>query len=201
MNAMLRDLGSVGMGIVDAVTSSQTGDGLAAVNLPASNGIDSQSWQDHYESVAVVGKAVVDLDTANAAVGVTLTISASANSDMSSATTIKTVSQYVVSADGELRVYDLNSNGVLHSLWFQGATALAMSSTGEELAVGDYNGRVALIDTATGVRRWHANPLGRHRWPWTLPAGFVLVWIYVAWRLFRRQRIVDGAHAETGVAE
>lgn len=104
-----------------------------------------------------------------------------------------------ICADGELRVYDLNSNAVLRSMSFQGATALAMSSTGEGLAVGDYNGRVALIDTATGVQRWNATPLGRYRWPWTLPAGFALVWIYVAWRVLRRQRIAHSAHAETGV--
>jgi WD40 repeat protein len=61
--------------------------------------------------------------------------------------------RFAISADGELKIYDLNSNRILHSLSLQGATALAMSSTGNEVAVGDYNGRVAVIDTETGMRR------------------------------------------------
>ncbi len=111
------------------------------------------------------------------------------------------VERLAICADGELKVYDLNSNGVLRTLAFQGATALAMSSTGEQLAVGDYNGRVALIDIATGVQRWFAAPLDQYRWPWTLPAGFVLVWLYAAWRLFRRQGIAGNAHAESVVED
>ena len=162
MNAMLRDLGSVGMGIVDAVTSSQTGDALAAVNLPASNGIDSQSWQDHYESVAVVGKAVVDLDTANAAVGVTLTISASANSDMSSSTTIKTVSQYVVSADGELDIYesiDLSQfNAVTTYRYFKAVLTPASAGSSSTL-VGD-TVEVDLVAIAGNLRQPEAAGAG-----------------------------------------
>lgn len=85
--------------------------------------------------------------------------------------------------DGKLSIYDLNSNKVLHSLLFRGATALALSSGGDRLAVGDYAGHVALFDTTTGARRWYCDPPGRHRWPWTVPAAALVAWTFAAWRL------------------
>ena len=93
--------------------------------------------------------------------------------------------------DGDLRIYDLNSNRMLRSWSGQSAAAVALSSAGEEIAVGDFHGRVALFDTATGERRWYSTPPGRYRWPWTLPAAVFVAWAYVARRLSRRQTDVD----------
>ncbi len=87
--------------------------------------------------------------------------------------------------DEEVILYDLNSNKVLRSLLFRAATALALSSGGDRLAVGDYAGRVAIFDTASGERRWYCDPPGRYRWPWTLPAAALVAWIFVAWLLSR----------------
>lgn len=96
-----------------------------------------------------------------------------------------------VCGEGQLTVYDLVSNNVLRSLPFQGVTALAISSSGDELAVGDCKGCVTLIDTATGARQWCSNPPSRHRWPWTFPAAFLGGWVIcVAWQLSRRRRVV-----------
>jgi WD40 repeat protein len=93
-----------------------------------------------------------------------------------------------VAHDGHVTIYNLDANTALDSLPLGGTTALALSSNGNELAVGDYNGRVKLIDRGTGAQRWSSNPPGRHRWPWTLPGVFLVAWIYVAWRLSRRQK-------------
>lgn len=101
-----------------------------------------------------------------------------------------------ISGYGGLAIYDLSSNRLLRSLSFQGVTALALSCSGDELVVGDNNGRVTLIDTRTGARQWTSSPHGRYRWPWTLPGAFLVAWIYVVWRLFRRQKIVDTHHLE-----
>ena len=92
-----------------------------------------------------------------------------------------------VCGEDQLTIYDLSSNSVLRSLWFPHATALALSAAGDQLAAGDYNGGVALISTKTGVQRSCSNPPGRHRWPWTLPAVFLVGWLVcVALRLSRR---------------
>jgi hypothetical protein len=99
-------------------------------------------------------------------------------------------SRLAIAHDWEVTIYDLTSNKVLRSLSFQYATALALSSTGDQLAVGDGHGHVALVDTATGARQWHSNPAGRYRLPWTLPAAFLIVWGYLAWRLSKRQKVV-----------
>lgn len=96
-----------------------------------------------------------------------------------------------VATDDQLTIYDLHSNKALRSLPSHGTTALALSSRGDALAVGDYHGCVALIDTATGAQRWHSEPPGRYRWPWTLPAAFLIAWAYAAWRLSRRHKLVD----------
>lgn len=91
-----------------------------------------------------------------------------------------------VATDGQLTIYDLRSNKTLRSLPSHGTTALALTSDGDALAVGDYHGCVALIDTATGARRWYAEPPGRYRWPWTIPAAFLVAWAYAVRRLSRR---------------
>ena len=98
--------------------------------------------------------------------------------------------------DRQLNIYDLNSNNLLRKLSLQGVTALALSSSGDELAVGDYNGCVTLIDTLTGARQWSSSPPGRYRWPWALPGAYLVAWIYVVWRFSRRQRIVDTRNIE-----
>ncbi len=91
--------------------------------------------------------------------------------------------------DDQLRIYDLQSNSMLHMFTYRGVTALAMSSSGDQLAVGDLEGRVALINTSTGERQWHSTPPGRCRWPWTWPATLLLLWVCVAgWLLRRRAR-------------
>jgi WD40 repeat protein len=95
-----------------------------------------------------------------------------------------------ISGGDELTIHDLDSNKVLRSLSVPWVTALALSSSGDQLAVGDYDGRVTLIDTRTGKRRWVSNPPGRYRCPWTLPGAFLVAWICVAWRLFGRRSTV-----------
>jgi WD40 repeat protein len=107
-------------------------------------------------------------------------------------------SRLAVSGNGELTIYDLNSNKALRSLWFHGATALALSSSGNVLAVGDDHGRVSLFDVATGAKQWQSNPPGRYRLPWTMPATFLVAWIYVAWRFTWRQKIVASTEVEIG---
>lgn len=108
-----------------------------------------------------------------------------------------------VSTPGEVTIYDLRSDSIAHSLPFRGATAVALSSTGDQLAVGDFRGRVTLIDTETGEHRWNSDPPGRYRFPWTVPAVFLFCWIYVAWRLSRPRMSVDSintAQPEVSIA-
>jgi WD40 repeat protein len=101
-----------------------------------------------------------------------------------------------VSGGGKLEIYDLNSNNLRQAVSLDGATALALSSDGSEVAVGLYNGRVALLDGLTGARRWQANPPSRYRWPWTLPALLLVVWICLAWRLSMRPKTLGGASCQ-----
>jgi len=88
-----------------------------------------------------------------------------------------------------LSVYDLRSNRLLRSLPFDGATALALSSNGSDLAVGDYDGHVTLIDAASGTSRWTTTPPGRFRTSWILPALFLLGWFYAVWWLSKRKKL------------
>ncbi len=88
----------------------------------------------------------------------------------------------------KITVYDLSSNSIASSWLFRAASALALSSTGDSLAVGDRGGRVTLFDTSTGFRRWDAIPSGanrRYRLPWTFAAALLIAWTAVAWRLLR----------------
>lgn len=89
--------------------------------------------------------------------------------------------------DDTLTIYDLDSNKALNRVFFEGATALAFSSSGNRLAVGDYYGQVTMFDKTAKVKRWKSNPRGRNRWPWTLPAAFLIAWAIISWQLSGRQ--------------
>src|SRR5262249_32773750 len=56
----------------------------------------------------------------------------------------------VVAGQGDLTIFDLTTNELRRSLLFEGVTALGLSTNGDRLAVGNSEGRVALIDTMTG---------------------------------------------------
>lgn len=84
--------------------------------------------------------------------------------------------------DGELTIYDLRSNKQMKRFSLGGVSTLVLSSDGQMMAVGDFNGQVALIETTGGSRRWQVSPPSRYRWPWTVPAAFLLGWIYLAWQ-------------------
>ena len=68
-----------------------------------------------------------------------------------------------VGGHDEITVFDLLSNEAVRTIPYEGATALALSSHGDELAVGNSEGRVTLIDTLTGHRRWDNSPAARYR--------------------------------------
>jgi len=93
--------------------------------------------------------------------------------------------------DGSVVVYGLESGAIVNSVRFNSATTLAFSPDGYALAVGDGDGRVSLIDVRTGNCQWSSSPPGRYRCPWTLPACFLAVWGYIAWRLSQNAR-TDG---------
>lgn len=100
-------------------------------------------------------------------------------------------SKMAIASGTEIKVYDLNSNEIVGSLSVGGISALAISSQGEQLAVGDDNGSVHLFDVETGTRKWIANPPGRYRWPWTLPMTLLAGWGFIAWQFSLRKRIEE----------
>lgn len=63
-----------------------------------------------------------------------------------------------VSSEGQLTTYDVSHNRLIRSFSFDGATALAVSSDGDHIAVGDYRGNVTLLDAKTGTRQWLTRP-------------------------------------------
>ena len=101
-----------------------------------------------------------------------------------------------VGSEGQLATYDVGHSRLIRTLPFDGATALAVSSDGNHIAVGDYRGNVTLVDVKTGKRQWIAHLPSRYRWPWTWPAAFLVGWVCVAWRLWRRSKIVEDARVE-----
>jgi hypothetical protein len=162
MVALNKSPASMGVCVVDAVTASQTGASLAAVPLPASNGIDTQSWQDHFESVLFSGTAVVDLTTASTALSFVLTIKASASSNMSSATTLYTSDTVEVDADGTISLW-----GSLDLALFNDASGyryfnatLTPSDTGGTAADADETVVIDLVAVACEARNGEARGNG-----------------------------------------
>ena len=88
---------------------------------------------------------------------------------------------------GEVRLLDLSTNAKTMEIEV-GAfiTAITFSPDGQTLAVGDYDGKLTLIDVKTGNTLWTTSPPGRERWPWTYALGFLMLWCLVAVILARR---------------
>jgi hypothetical protein len=90
---------------------------------------------------------------------------------------------------GRIKIYEVKSNALRKTIPFGIATALALSRDGRRCAAGGSDGviidRVILADTASGNRLWYANPPGRYQPPWTLPATFLVGWLYFAVRSLR----------------
>ena len=179
--------GGSGVQVWDIATATQTSTVIQSVELwinaiavaPDDTLIVcSDSWVRRYD---FAGQIVATLEDSNGS------YLCSVSSDGSS---------LAVCGDGNVRIYDLGSNNLLQTISFDGATAMSLSSNGSEVAVGDYNGRVAVIDTATAAHRWYSNPPSRHRWPWTLPAILLVGWGCLAWRLSRRSK-PDGDTPQT----
>lgn len=61
-------------------------------------------------------------------------------------------------------VYDLATNSRILKASHEGLATAALSADGSVLAVGDVKGKVALMETKTGKRRWQSNPPGGD-WP------------------------------------
>lgn len=105
-----------------------------------------------------------------------------------------------VASDETAFIFDLETNGKVMSITIEdarpycGVTALALSSDGGQLAVGDCQGRVTLINAKTGVRRWRVYPPRASGWPrrtsgwqWTLTAAFLGGGVYLACRLTKKE--------------
>ena len=105
-----------------------------------------------------------------------------------------------VAADGKLfaiyggdslQIYGLNPIKRLQTIWFKHASSICLSPNSNVIAVGDFHGHIALFDTVTGQQQWCANPPGRYRLPFSLPAISLFVWICLAWRSYRRSNSDD----------
>lgn len=107
-------------------------------------------------------------------------------------------SKIAIASSTEFKVYDLNSNEIVGSLSAGGISALAISSKGEQIAVGDSVGRVYLFDVATGKREWIADPPGRYRWSRILPMILLAVWGYFVWRFSLPKRTGERPSAFSG---
>jgi len=92
----------------------------------------------------------------------------------------------VISNGDTVTVCDATNGTIKQTLPLSGAISLALSPNDELLAIGDYNGRVALYNLPNGDRQWLANAPGRHRWPWPIPAAALCAWCWIAWRLASR---------------
>lgn len=114
------------------------------------------------------------------------------NADLCKACSVSANGQYaaLVADRKRLEIYDLRSGEKTGSVRFLcSPTSLAFSPDSNSLAVGDACGTVSLFDPRTRTRLWTATPPGRYRWPWTMPAFFLLVWAFVAWRLEKRAAV------------
>ncbi len=105
-----------------------------------------------------------------------------------------------VSRDGRMAAFIEDGNVVIHyllseneckSVPFGFATALEFSPDSQSLAIGDYEGKVTLIDVHTGICRWSSSPTDGRDWPWTWPTCLLVVWGVIAWRKSRRGQLRD----------
>lgn len=94
----------------------------------------------------------------------------------------------VISSDDTITLCDVTSGEIIRTLPISGAASLALSADDQLLAIGDYDGRVSLVNLSNGERRWVANPPGQHRWPWTIPIAALLAWCWSAYRLANRAK-------------
>lgn len=94
----------------------------------------------------------------------------------------------VISNDDTITLCDVTSGEIIRTLPISGAASLALSADDQLLAIGDYDGRVSLVNLSNGERRWVANPPGQHRWPWTIPIAALLAWCWSAYRLANRAK-------------
>ena len=81
---------------------------------------------------------------------------------------------------------------VMEQVWssnWNDPSCLAFSPDGTQLAVGDFNGLVSLVDVATGDQLWQVSPPSAENWTWTIPYALLGAWsiacIYLAWRKTR----------------
>jgi len=103
-----------------------------------------------------------------------------------------------VTHDDEVSIYDLETNDLTRTLSIKYASALALSSKGDSLAIGDGSGSVTLLDLTNGKQVWKTSPPGRYRWPSTLPAVSLFVWVCLAWLMARNRSRVDVARNAIG---
>jgi WD40 repeat protein len=86
----------------------------------------------------------------------------------------------------DIVVYDLAADEPKR-IRMASATTLAFSPDGEALAVGSCDGVVSMIDVSDGSIRWSVSAPGRNRWPWTIPALFLVIWGITAWRFWKKR--------------
>jgi WD40 repeat protein len=80
-------------------------------------------------------------------------------------------------------LYDFAQQQKMHTIETVDCSFLALSPEGDLLATtaGD---TVSLWDVKTGHLRWSISIADRSRTPWFLPVGGLLLWLWVAWRMF-----------------
>jgi WD40 repeat protein len=89
-------------------------------------------------------------------------------------------------AENGVVLYDFSKQQTIRVIEMNAGPLLALSPEGDLLATtaGD---TVSLWDVKTGHLRWSISMAERSRTPWFLPVGGLMLWVWVAWRMQRKQ--------------